>query len=213
MLRPSLAKFYEYQTIPFRLYLEIANSNDYQKLVISGKAKDDKCDEVWEAIIAENSKHTRTKTYDRYLDKFKNISSLKARFVTERAILEKLSLGVDFRNIKDKNDLFIGADLDLIKEMRERGYIISTVSEDQYRYTLLNAWAKHKNILTKIEMAEKALIRWAQENEGKAATYEDIVSQLRFDLKPIVISNEITLAEYNALNNIRHEIHLKQQKQ
>lgn len=206
MLKPNLAKFYEYQTVKFKTFLEIANSGNYSLLLVSGKATETELETAWEQIMIERAKNSTNRSYNLYLEKYRSVAMLKARYIVERAMLEKLGLGVDFSNRVEKNDLFLGLDVETLTEMRNRGYKLSTKTDDQFRNSLLSAWNKYNNLVTKIKMAENELNRTLSTIDTKPATYAQIMARLRVDLKPTVIPEDITLAEFDAYDKIREEM-------
>lgn len=212
ILKPNLAKFYEYQTVKFKTFLEIANTGNYSLMLVSGKATETELETEWEKIIIERAKHSTNRSYNMYLEKYRSVAMLKARYVVERAMLEKLGLGVDFSSRKIKNDLFLGLDVETLTEMRNRGYKLSTKSDELFRSTLLSSWSKYNNLISKIKSAEISLNLTLSTMDNKPATYAQIMARLRVDLKPTVIPEDLTLAEFDAYDKIREEMRQTEKK-
>jgi len=109
----SSTSFYRHENIPLKLYLEIAASNDYKRLVISGKATDQERLQAWERIIQKNYEVNGGFDYLNYKDTLQAYGRLVAEYNLIRCYLIKLVFLVDN---------------DYIAFLGERGYKIKTAN-------------------------------------------------------------------------------------
>ena len=74
--KSSSGILYTYDDILLKLYIEVAGSGDFTKLVKSGKANESQCLEAWEAIVRKQEKVTGTNQYNSVLQLLKGYALL-----------------------------------------------------------------------------------------------------------------------------------------
>lgn len=184
----TTAKLHRYETIPLKLYMEIAAEGDLKKLVIHGFASLDQCVEQWEQIIKKNSQESGSFEYDSYYQLLQGYWLLVAEHTIVKAHLLKLTTVVDW---------------EAIQEVRARGYHISV--DAGYTESLNNALRKVENLVTKARMREQEIARmFAGPVPGKRATFDEVMASLIAGMG-FEISDKITLARFNQFRKILHE--------
>lgn len=177
-------KVYRYDDIPLKLFLDIAETNEFEKLVIEGEATLEYLIECWEAIIQRNSEENSSFQYQSYFSLYQGYSLLVAQEFNCKVMFMILSL---------KKDPVI------IEELRKKGYKIDDTDDDSYSDSLAKAVSKSGALVTKIKSKKNELEKFSAVHHGaKRDGYEDLIADLEFALGWTVGDN-ITLAKYNRL--------------
>jgi hypothetical protein len=179
--KTSSASFYHHENIPLKLYLEIASSNDYQRLVISGKATDQECLQAWERIIQKNYEANGGFDYLNYKDTLQAYGRLVAEYNLIRCYLIKLVFMVDN---------------DYIAFLDERGYKIKTTNSIEYAESINACLIRSENLITRITMKANELKQYIKESSGEVTTFEGIMAGLSMSLG-FEIKDDITLLRFN----------------
>jgi hypothetical protein len=177
----SSVTFYHHENIPLKLYLEIASSNDYQRLVISGKATDQECLQAWEKIVQKNYEVNGGFDYLNYKDTLRAYGRLVAEYNLIRCYLIKLVFMVDN---------------DYIAFLDERGYKIKTTNSIEYAESINACLIRSENLITRITMKANELKEYIKESSGDVTTFEGIMAGLSMSLG-FQIKDDITLLRFN----------------
>ncbi len=131
---------YEYNTIPFRLFLKIAETGDINLLVRKGIVKEDKLSDCWEQIIKENKKHTGNTLLSTYMELSQDhLILLKEHTIIKSALIILM--------IKPENELALEA-------LVEYGYHLN--KKDMIN-SILNGLNNSNNIITHIQMKQNEI--------------------------------------------------------
>lgn len=181
-------KFYDYSNIPLKLFIEVAESADYMRLVMEGECSIDECFEQWEKLIQENSRINGNAEYRSYYDNLKHYNKLLADFNVIKATI---------------TILYFEIDNEMIEYLNAKGYKISTKSSVDYANSLNAAMNKSNNLITKIEMRYKAIVRASEQSKGsnRQITFEVLMANLTIALG-FTVDDSLTLARYNEYNKI-----------
>jgi hypothetical protein len=179
--KPTLVNFYHHENIPLKLYLEIAASNDYKRLVISGKATDQERLQAWERIIQKNYEVNGGFDYLNYKDTLQAYGRLVAEYNLIRCYLIKLVFLVDN---------------DYIAFLGERGYKIKTANSIEYAESINACLIRSENLITRITMKANELKEYIKESSGEVTTFEGIMAGLSMSLG-FEIKDDITLLRFN----------------
>lgn len=177
-------KFFSYDDIKLKLYMEIAESGDVSRVAI-GKARLEVCAERWEDIVRINAEVNGSYEYQNYLENCKEYYRLIAEHTLIKASLLKLSYKVD---------------PDLAKYLSSRGYVIrmgkkTANDSDAYAKSIFAAMKKSDNLVTKIRMKQKEMTNTTN-MKGQVKSFESVMGSLSALLgwEP---GPDITLARYN----------------
>lgn len=176
-------ELYNYDTIPLKVFIAIANSGDYNKLVKRGSYDSDSCFDQWEKLLLIHNQRNNSLSFSNYITLYKSQVYLTQKFNYIKACLLRLSI----KPCKK-----------VIELLKDEGYKIKTTSIVEYKASLDAAAKKSDNILTKIESKNKELIRVTKSSDSKPTDFYDLLANLSFQLK-FQVDKNITLAEYNSL--------------
>jgi hypothetical protein len=195
MFKPTTTSFYHYDNIPLRLYFEVAESSDYERLQLSGEYDAEKALDVWEDIVKRNSEENGSHQYYAYINSHKGLNKLLNDYTMTKAMLIKLAFVVDKK---------------LIERLNKMGYRISTKNSQEYEDSLVAAIRKSDNMVTKITMRQNELntLFKAQEGNKSKRSFEQVIADLTVGLG-FIVNEDITLARYNEYRKIiqkKHEL-------
>lgn len=184
-------KFYNYHNIPLKLFIEVAETADYMLLTLDGKPTIDECFEQWEKIIQENSKINGSSEYRSYYDNLKHYNRLLRDFNVIKATI---------------TILYFEVDNDMVDYLASKGYKIITTGpnvNENYVKSLNEALNKSNNLITKIEIRYKAIVKANEQSKGsnQQVTFEVLMANLTMSLG-FTIDDSLTLARYNEYNKI-----------
>lgn len=165
------------------MFIDIADTGDYGKLIVEGSAATDETFEAWEKIIEESSKVNGNNGYRSYFDNIKHYNKLLRDF---NLIKSALSI------------LYFEVDTDLINFLKTKGYNINTSGRMAYENSLNASMLKSNNLITRIEMRYKEIIKATEQSKGsnQSASFESMMANLNYSLN-LVETDNITLARYN----------------
>jgi len=188
--KSSYESLYTYEDITLKLYIDIANSGNFLKLVKEGEVDSEKCLDAWEQLIKRHEKETGTNQYSAFFQLMKGYSILMNDHTTIRATLILVAL----------TRFFI--DWEYIVELKKRGYVIDTTSPETIMASVEAGLRKCENLVTKATMKEKELQRMFEaRGEGKAHGFEEIMAHLNFALG-FTVPDTIKLSAYNEYQKI-----------
>lgn len=178
--KPTTAQFFQYDDILLRLFIDVAETSGYQKLVRTGLATDDECMEAWENIVRENSEKTGSNSYSSYFNDTVQYSQLLSEYLFMRAALTKLLYVIDF---------------DLIQKVREFGYMINLSNSQAYADSLYATSRRVDNLATRIKMQyNRMALNTVDKSEGGG--FDETIANLNMAIG-FVETDNITLARYN----------------
>lgn len=169
--------------------MEVSRSSDFKKLILSGKPTTQECLEAWELIIKENGRHNGNFDYENYLSLFQGYWLLRSEYLHLRAIFTQLAIAIDY---------------ELIQEVRQRGYKISTKNSAEYRKSIEKGLRQISNLITKAKMKQSEIERLygnSKDDERESYVLDDLISELLVQGVSGVDDN-ITLSRYNAIRKI-----------
>jgi len=176
---------YSYDNILLLTYLEIANTQNLQLLIISGVPTQETLMKQWESILTKNAEYTNNLSFASYLNNLKSYGKLIADYEMIKLSLMKLVMVVDN---------------DEIAYLKSKGYAISTATASGYAASIDAALKRSNSILTRIKMKQNEMFSKVQEAKAPTPIEEslaNISAVLGFD-----IGTDITLAKFNAYNKI-----------
>lgn len=185
-IQPS--KFFDYDNISLKLFISIAETANYLLLSIDGSSDINDCFDQWEKIVQQNSKVNGNAEYRSYYDNLYHYNKLLKDF---NAIKATITI------------LYFEVDNDLISYLDSKGYKISTHTSLAYVESLNAAMNKSNQLITKIEMRSKAILKANEQSKGsnQQLTFETLMANLTIALG-FNIDDSITLARYNDYNKI-----------
>jgi len=187
--KPTLVNFYHHENIPLKLYLEITESGDYQKLVIEGSVTGAECAAQWEKIIQKNYETNGGFDYINYKDTLQSYGRLVAEYNLIRCYLVKLIFMVD-----DDYIAFLG----------ERGYRIDKSSNQAYIDTINACLIRSENLITRMTMKANELKSYIPESKGSVTSFDGIIASLSLCLG-YEVSDNISLLRFNEYKKLINE--------
>lgn len=178
--KPTTAQFFQYDDILLKIFIDIAQTSEYTKLVKQGIAGDDECAEAWEAIVKKNADVTGNLGYSGYFNDAMAYADMLSEYLFMRAALTKLLYVIDYP---------------LIQMVRDKGYVIDLDNSQKYADSLYATSRRVDNIATRIKMHYN---RMALNTVGKTegGGFDEAMSNLNLALG-FVETDNITLARYN----------------
>lgn len=185
--KTSTAKFYTYEDITLKLYLEIAASLDFKRLILKGKAKESELMEAWELIIRKNYEVNGGFDYINYCDLIDGYNSLLSDYNYVRATLIQLMFVVDDN---------------YIEELRNKGYKIDTSDSIKYAESIAAALRRSENLITRLKMKSNEISEMIGRDGGSSpASFEEIMAGLSLALK-FAVPEDIKLSRFNEYKKI-----------
>lgn len=181
-----LVKFHTYETIPLKLFIEIAETADYMLLIISGKPTPDESFDQWEQIIQKNSSINGSTEYRSYYDNLKHYNKLLREF---NAIKATITI------------LYFEIDNDMVEYLRSKGYKIDLSSSEAYATSLNAAMNRSNNLISKIESRYKAIVKANEQSKGsnQQTSFASLLANLNMTLG-FKEDDTLLLATYNEYN-------------
>jgi hypothetical protein len=183
--------FFKYNTITLKLFLDIAQTNDYKKILVSGDASVDVCEEHWEKIVEQHNYHSGNYDHLNYLSHVLAYLNLFRKYNTVR---ENLTL------------LLLVIDMPAIEYLRKEGYsIVMNKGQEAYEKSIAAAFNKSNNLNSKLKQKmnqintfNEALIasRRAFNQNEEGTGFEERIATISYHLH-FAIDQDITLALYN----------------
>lgn len=190
--------------MPLKVYLGIAATGDYGKLLISGYLAENELIRNWGEIVKRNSESTGTLEHATYTRLLKSYGVMDAEYKTTRAYLTMLMFAIDD---------------DSIAWLAKKGYKIDATKpnalfSNEYQESLKNAQITVGNMTNKLKNKLKELKELKQDmKEGKGSmSLEEVLAHLSFQLG-FPVEDSITLARYNEYNKILKKRKLKPVKE
>ncbi len=178
-------KLYTYETIPLRLFMEIAEDGNLKRLIIKGKLNKEELMLAFEDIIRRNGEVNGSFQYLTFFQLLKSYAKFIAEYTVVKALLIKLAFVIDYKSIQ---------------EVRSRGYAIDLTNTAKYAESLTAGLRKVGNLITKATMKRKEIERLNVEKE-KSESFESILANISFALG-FEVKETITLAGYNEYQRI-----------
>jgi len=188
--KSSSATLYTYEDITLKLYIYIANSGNFLKLVKEGESNSETCLEAWETLVKRQEKETGTNQYNAFFQLMKGYSLLMNDHTTIRATLILVAL----------TRFFI--DWEYISDLKNKGYLIDTTSPQTIMDSVTDGLHKCENLVTRAIMKEKELQRMFEaRGETKAHGFEEVMAHLNFALG-FTVPDTVKLSAYNEYQKI-----------
>ena len=174
-------RYFSYDNIPLKVFIDISNSADYSLLCISGQADADIAYDKYEAIIRKNGQMNGTLEFESYLTNYTALAKYMADYNAIKAALGVLLYFVDNAYIAFLN---------------KKGYRINTDTASGYAKSLVAAGRKADNLQSKIASKIKEMERKGVQNSGGPRTFDDVMAELTASIG-FNVPEEVTLARYN----------------
>ncbi len=188
-------KLYTYDTIPLRLFLQIAEESNLNLLIIKGKMDIDPLTEAYENIIRKNSEVNGGYQYLTYFNHLKSYAKFIAEYMVAKAILLRLAGVIDWP---------------LIMEIRQRGYKIDTTNTLTYTQSISAGLRKVSNLITRATMKRKEIEKFIG-GDGPSESFASILANISYSVG-YNVDPDITLSGYNEYRRILKLKHAQQSK-
>lgn len=180
------AKFFTYETISLRLFIDITNTGDYRKVVKSGYGTEVQCLDAWERIIQRNNEANGNNDYHIYLSEARRYGHILAQYLIEKSMLTKLCIVSDQEKVKEE-----------VEELRERGYRIDTTKNKLYHRSIEKALKRCNNLMVKANITRGEMMKKAtRPGDDMEQSFEELVAAISF-MMGFTVSDDITLARFN----------------
>jgi len=181
-LRQGSRELWQYDDIPFKLFVSITSIGGLNRLLKSGVATEEELSDVWELIVKRNSEVSNSYRYGTYFQLMKSYLNL----INEHTAVKAMLL-----------HLYIQYDAEIIATLKKKRYIINTDNNVLYDESLEAAGRKVENLLTKINMKFNEIQEFQKlDKGGKESSFEELMATLTMSLG-FVVADDITLARYN----------------
>jgi|SRR5690242_19183927 len=183
-----------YDDITLKLYIEIAKTGDFLKLVKEGEVSPETCLEAWETLIKRQEKETGTNQYNAFFQLLKGYSILMNDHTTIRATLIIVALTRHYTVWDEVKEHY--------EYLNRKGYKIDTSSPEAIMDSVTAGLHKCENLVTKAVMKEKELQRMFEaRGEGRSQGFEEVMAHLNFALG-FTVPDTIKLSAYNEYQKI-----------
>lgn len=183
----TIGKFYTYDNIKLRLYMEISNGASLENLIIEGNVSEQVLYNNWEDILRKNSKANNNLEFLNHFEAAQKYTMLLSLYTTIKACLMKLT---------------ICPDVEVIKYLRTEGYYIDGSSVRAYTESIVAASNLSDNLATKIETKEKELRLYKVDNDVSSGSgFEEGLASLSYMIG-FNIPDDVTLAKFNEYKRI-----------
>ncbi len=181
--RITSATYFRYDDISLKLYIEIAQTGKFRKLLRSGTFDHEECLTRWELIVKEHQEMTGNTQYNELFYLQQGYHQLLAQHAIVRALLLTMRLDPDEATFN---------------ELNKRGYRLILTTRPAYLMSYKIAEARCKNIVTKATMKLKELERAQEVTEKvKGKSFDAIMVELNMAIAPDHASDDISLSRYN----------------
>lgn len=173
------------------MFIEIAETSDYKKLIKSGEPTEEQCSEVWEEIIQKNGINSGNHGYSNYLNDAQAYAGMLCEYLFMRSALTKLLHVIDYQLIKDCESIF--------------GYKFALDNSAAYAQSLYTVSRRVDSIATRIKMHQNKMSAQATVSKSGGSSFNEALAVL-IDAFKVDFRDDITLAKYNELVKIiRHK--------
>ena len=199
--------FWDYDNILLRLYIHIAKTGEFFKLVRSGEADQVKCLELWEQLVKRQEKETGLNKYNTLLTMSKAYLTFYNDHKTIRASLIRVAL-MNRQTVDISNGSLIWInlmDVDDLNYLDRKGYSVDLSSYDKVIESVTARLRKCENLISKAVSKKKELEKMLEGGHGKEeGGFEQVMAQLNFALG-FVVGEDVTLARFNEYQKILKE--------
>jgi hypothetical protein len=199
--------YFRYNTITLKLFLEVAQTSEYKKILISGEATVEDCARQWETILEQHNYHCGNADHDNFKIHLQAYRALMQKFVTVRTSLLYILFDIDQPTIDWLNKEGYKIDVD-------HGYKKYCESWERAFNKSNNLNSKQKQKLNQINTFKEAVISARKEyNDGQEANgFEERVAAISFYLG-FHVEDDVTLARYNNYVKLVNKQQQQQQQQ
>jgi len=189
-------RFWGYDDILLKLYLDIATNGGFERLVVSGRPTLEQCVTQWEEIVRRNSEENQSLQYQSYFSLVQAYTVLLAQHTTIKLLLMRSSLS------GSKTEGF----RETILELKKRGYVLDVSSNEKYAESIALCMNRSNAMVTKINMKQseiKEQLKRSEANSKGGDGFTDLLANLEEALGGHRnLPEDITLAKYNSLKKI-----------
>jgi len=179
---------YGYSNILLLTYIEVAQTENLNLLIISGDATKKELSDRWNEIVIRNAQVNGV-GIDDYEENLKTYAGLLADYETVRLSLLECMFVIDE---------------DTLLYLASKGYRLDTSSASKYAESIQNCLQKSKNILTKLKTKFKQIQESSKDNQERVSsktTIEEILANISVALG-FSVDPHVTLARFNEYKKI-----------
>lgn len=187
--------YYRYETIPLKLYLEIIESREVIKILISGRLNIDKCAGLWEEIVRKNNEANGSFEFDIYFNHVQVYGLIWGEYIFLKTSILKLLMS----GRQEDGNIIIPIDKELISVLAKKGYRISLDDSNKYAETLYACLRRVENLVTKMNSKGSEIAQMAKDDskKGNKASFDAIMANLIYHWPGAKIDDDLTLSRYN----------------
>ncbi len=181
--------FLGYSDIKLKMFIDIANTRDYKKVLIKGFATLEQCEMAFEKIVEQNATANQDNTYRRYSQSLISYNKLLSELNVVKAYLIQLLFQVD---------------TDVIRWLKGKNYIISTANSKEYELTIYANLRKSENLVTRLQMKVKEITNMLESHtsdQTSPTTIGSLIASVSAELG-FALDENLTLAEFNEYKRI-----------
>jgi len=165
--------------------MQIAETQEYKQLVVSGNPPQEDLVNTWEEIIKKNSTSSNNNQFYHYIRTLKAYEKVVAEYTLIRAAIIILAFKVDQQ---------------IISDLTARGYKFLYSNTEEYDAALSELVRRSSELTTRIRMLQSEVANFKGESEN-AITFEELMATLCVQLG-FTVPDDITLARYNEYKKI-----------
>lgn len=188
-------RFFTYDDVPLLMYIDIAKTHNYNKLIKVGSPSKLECIEVWEQIVTRSCKATGSFDYMHYIETLRTYGLLIARYNIIKACLFKLTIVI--------------GDPESMEYVTGEGYDINVSSTKAYMESIALAFTRSNALTTRILSKRKELDGYMTSESKDETTIEESMAYMSSNLG-FNIETNITLARFNEYKKIIRKRQWKQ---
>src|SRR5690606_30327280 len=132
------AKYWQYEDITLKLFLDIASGGNLVQLCYEGKPTEDGLNEAWEELIKKNQRANGSNKFDNHFNSLQSYALMLNEYVLIKSALIKLA---------GEYALQKEPDLETIELLKQKGYKIDL---KKYQESLEAGFKKAENLVTKV---------------------------------------------------------------
>jgi len=174
------------------MFIEVAETSDYKKLIKRGEPTEDQCAEAWENIIQRNGQNSGNQGYNNHLNDANTYTALLSEYLFMRSALTKLLYVIDYQLIKYCEKNF--------------GYRFALTSTEDYAQSLFAVSRRVDSLATRIKMHQNKMQAASTVQQSGKSSFHEAIAVL-IDAFKVDFRDDITLAKYNELVKILKQRH------
>lgn len=180
-----------YDEISLKLFCEISENGELQKLVKKGNPTQGELFEAWEDIVSKNSE-VQGGGYSLFFYAYQSYVKLINDYIGVKTAIIKASISND---IKKDDPLF--------DFLENRGFRVKRSNDKEFKESLIQVGRASENLITRIKMKKKEIEKFNK--GGGKVEFIHLIANLSTAIAPVIISEDIKLCLYNEYCKILKE--------